>query len=812
MYLSPMATPFLEVQSAVRSLRRRPAFALVCILVLAAGIGSACAVFALIDAVMLRPLPFLDPDRLVWIWSTRTDRAKAFFSLPNLADTQSEARTVKVVGFSPWDATLTGRGDPERLQAVRLSGAALPLLGVYAAMGRALTPEDDDPARPRAVMLTDALWHTRFGGDPAVVGSTITLDGQPHVVVGVFPRGFVFPGWEAELVAALRPATDPRRDDRGSNFLRAFGRLAPGATVLQARAELAQITRRLVELYPTPNAKFTAPRVLPLHEELAGDQARPLLLLLVSVGAVLLLACCNLANLLLVRTSARRQELAVRAALGATRKHLRRLLLAEAFVLAVAGGALAIALAVWGTNLLASMAPPELLRARSASFGPRLVLFALACTVLAAGLVGAAPAIQAGRGSTGDDLRGAHALGSPGRSAARQALVAFEVGLSLALLIIAALFARSFARLVAVDPGFNPRGGVAMRLSLPRADYPTPSHLSTFLDALLPRLETLPGVRSAAAISTLPLTRVNNRLDFVVADRPPATAADVPAAQNRFVTPGYFGAMGVTVLRGREFTKWDMAQSPGVVIVDEELERRFFADRPALGAHLRLQYDVPGPREVEIVGVARQVKHDDLNEPPAATVYIPMTQVPQEMLGFVSPRVQLVVRGTGPAMADVVRREVRGLDAQVPISGVRTLQSLVDAAVAPRKFGAGLLSGFALAALLLAASGIYAVAAYSVSQRTREIGVRMALGATARDVVRLVVTESARPVMLGLLGGLIAAAIAARASSALLYSVTALDASSFAAGVAALGASALLASWWPARRATRVDPVIALRS
>jgi predicted lysophospholipase L1 biosynthesis ABC-type transport system permease subunit len=270
--------------------------------------------------------------------------------------------------------------------------------------------------------------------------------------------------------------------------------------------------------------------------------------------------------------------------------------------------------------------------------------------------------------------------------------------------------------------------------------------------------------------------------------------------------------MGVTVLRGREFTKWDMAQSPGVVIVDEELERRFFADRPALGAHLRLQYDVPGPREVEIVGVARQVKHDDLNEPPAATVYIPMTQVPQEMLGFVSPRVQLVVRGTGPAMADVVRREVRGLDAQVPISGVRTLQSLVDAAVAPRKFGAGLLSGFALAALLLAASGIYAVAAYSVSQRTREIGVRMALGATARDVVRLVVTESARPVMLGLLGGLIAAAIAARASSALLYSVTALDASSFAAGVAALGASALLASWWPARRATRVDPVIALRS
>jgi putative ABC transport system permease protein len=810
MYQKHMA-PFLELQSAARSLRRRPGFAAVCILVLAAGIGSACAVFALVDAVLLRPLPYADPERLVWIWSTRTDRAKAFFSLPNLADTQAQARTVRVVGFAPWDATLTGSGDPERLQAVRLSGAALQLLGVGAAHGRALAPEDDDPARPRAVVLTDALWHRRFGADPGAVGSTITLDGQPHTVLGVLPPGFVFPGWDAELIAALRPTADPRRDERGSNFLRAFGRLARGATLQQARAELAQITARLVELYPTPNAKFTPPRVLPLHEEVSGEQAHPLLLLLGSVGAVLLLACCNLANLLLVRTATRRQELAVRAALGATREHLRRLLLAEAGLLAVAGGALGLAFAAWGTNFLAALAPADLLRAHGASVGPRLVGFALACTLLAALLVGAGPALQAGRGSSAEELRGAHALGSAGRSAARQALVALEVGLSLALLVTATLFARSLARLVSVDPGFDPRGGVAMRLSLPRADYPTPSHLSTFLDQLLPRLEVLPGVRSAAAISTLPLSRANNRLDFVVVDRPPATAADVPAAQNRFVTPGYFAAMGIAVLRGREFSKWDTAHSPGVVVIDEELERRFFIDRPALGAHLRLQYDTPGPRDVEIVGVARQVKHDDLSETPAATVYIPMTQVPQEMVGFVTPRVHLVVRGAGGALADLVRREVRAVDSQVPISGVRSLQSLVDAAVAPRKFGAGLLSGFAVAALLLAATGIYAVAAYSVSQRTREIGLRMALGAAGRDVVRLVVAESARPVMLGLLGGLAAAAIAARATSGLLYGIAAFDVSSFGIGIAALAVSALFASWWPARRATRVDPVIALR-
>jgi putative ABC transport system permease protein len=804
--------PFLELRSAARSLRRRPGFTLVCILVLAAGIGSACAVFALVDAVLLRPLPFTEPDRLVWIWSTRTDRAKAFFSLPNLADTQEQARTVQVVGFSPWDATLTGRGDPERLQAARVSGTALPLLGVRAAHGRALLPDDDDPAQTRAVMLTDALWHRRFGADPGLVGSTITLDGQPHTVVGVLPPGFVFPGWEVELVGALRPAADPRRNDRGSNFLRAFGRLAPGATVQQARAELARITSRLVELYPGPNAKFTPPRVLPLHEELSGEQARPLLLLLGSVGAVLLLACSNLANLLLVRTAARRQELAVRAALGATRERLRRLLFAEAALLALGGGALGVAFAAWGTNALAALAPPDLLRAQAAGFGPRLVAFALSCSAVAALLVGAAPALQAGRGNSADELRGAHALGSPGHGAARQALVALEVALSLALLVTAALFARSFARLVAVDPGFDPRGAVAMRLSLPRADYPTPSHLSSFLDALLPRVEALPGVRAAAAISTLPLSRANNRLDFVVTDRPPATAADVPAAQNRFVTPGYFGAMGIPVLRGRELTKWDTAQSPGVVLIDEELERRFFADRPALGVHLLLQYDVPGPRDVEIVGVVRQVKHDDLSETPAATVYIPMTQVPQEMLGFVAPRVHLVVRGAGGALLDLVRREARAVDAQVPISGVRSLQSLVDAAVAPRKFGAALLSGFALAALLLAATGIYAVAAYSVSQRTREIGVRMALGAKARDVVRLVVAESARPVVLGLVGGLAGAIAAVKAASGLLYGIAPFDVSSFAIGVAALGASALLASWWPARRATRVDPVIALRS
>jgi hypothetical protein len=270
--------------------------------------------------------------------------------------------------------------------------------------------------------------------------------------------------------------------------------------------------------------------------------------------------------------------------------------------------------------------------------------------------------------------------------------------------------------------------------------------------------------------------------------------------------------MGIAVLRGREFTRWDTAQSPGVVLIDEELERRFFADRPALGVHLRLQYDVPGPRDVEIVGVVRQVKHDDLSEAPAATVYIPMTQVPQEMLGFVAPRMHLVVRGTGGALADLVRREVRAVDPQVPISGVRTLQSLVDAAVAPRKFGAGLLSGFALAALLLATTGIYAVAAYSVSQRTREIGVRMALGARARDVVRLVVAESARPVMIGLIAGLGTAMIAARVASGLLYGIAALDLSSFGLAVAVLAGSALLASWWPARRATRVDPVIALRN
>jgi putative ABC transport system permease protein len=645
-----------------------------------------------------------------------------------------------------------------------------------------------------------------------VVGSTIILDGQPHAIVGVLPRDFVFPGWDAELLAALRPTADSRRDDRGSNFLRTFGRLAPGASVQQARAELAQITRRLVELYPTANAKFTAPRVLPLREELSGEQGRPLLLLLGAVGSVLLLACCNLANLLLVRTSSRRQELAVRAALGGTRRHLRRLLFAEAALLAVMGGAFGLAFAAWGTNLLAGLAPADLLRARTAAFGPRLVAFACACSAVAAALVGAAPAVQAGRESSADELRGAQALGSPARSAARQVLVASEVGLSLALLVTAALFARSFARLIAVDPGFDPRRALSMRLSLSRTGYPTPGHLSAYLDHLLPRVEEIAGVRSAAAISTLPLSRANNRLDFSIVDRPPATAADMPAAQNRFVTPGYFATMGVALLRGREFTRWDTAQSPGVVIVDEELERRFFPDRFAVGARLQLQYDVSGPREVEIVGVARQVKHDDLNETPAATMYIPMTQVPQEMLGFVTPRVHLIVRGGGPTVADLVRREVHAVDAQVPISGVRPLQALVDAAVAPRRFGAGLLSAFAVTALLLAATGIYAVASYSVSQRTREIGVRMALGAAARDVVRLVLLESMRPIAGGAVAGLGLAAIAARALSGLLYGVHALDASSFAVGTAALCASALLASWLPARRATRVDPVIALRS
>ena len=802
----------MELLSAWRSLRRRPRFAAICVLVLGAGIGAACAVFSLVDVALLRPLPFRDPDRLVWIWSTRTDRAKAFFSLPNLADTQAQARTVQIVGFAPWDATLTGSGDPERLQAVRVSASALQLLGTRAALGRVLTADDGEPSHGRALMLTDSLWHSRFGADPGVVGSTLTLDSQPYTVVGVLPRDFVFPGWDAELVAAMVPAAEPRRDDRGTNFLRAFGRLAPGATLQAARDELAAITRRLVELHPDDNAKFTSPRVLDLHEELSGEQGRPLLLLLGAVASVLLLACCNLANLMLVRASSRRQELAVRAALGATREHLRRLLLAEAALLAVAGGAVGVVLAAVGTDLLAALAPGDLLRARGASLGPRLLAFAGACTAVAALIVGTAPAFQAGRESTADELRGAQAAGSAARSAARQALVALEVGVSLALLVTAALFARSFARLVAVDPGFDPRAGLAMRLSLPAAAYPTAEHVSRYVDSLLPRIEALPGVRAVAATSVLPLSRTNNRLDFTVSDRPPATAADVPAAQNRFVTPGYFAALRIPIVAGREFTRWDAADSPPVVVVDQELARRHLAGRSAVGARLRLQVAADRWREVEIVGVAGQVKHDDLNEAPAATLYIPMAQVPPGFLAFLTPRLHLVVRGGGRAITDLVRREVRVVDAQVPISGVRQLESLVDSAVAPRRFGAGLLSGFAIVALILAATGIYAVASYSVSLRTREFGVRMALGARTRDIARLVLVDSARPIALGLAAGLAAAAFSARALSGLLYGVAAFDAWSFAIAAAALAGSALLASWVPARRATRVDPVIALRA
>jgi predicted permease len=805
-------TASLEVVSALRSLRRRPGFAAVCVLVLAAGIGAACAVFSLVDAALLRPLPFRDPGRLVWIWSTRTDRAKAFFSLPNLADTQAQARTVQIVGFAPWDATLTGRGDPERLQAVRVSAPALQLLGTRAALGRALTPEDGEPSQTRVLMLTDSLWHTRFGGDPAVVGSTLTLDSQPHTVVGVLPRDFVFPGWDADLLAAMVPSAEPRRDDRGTNFLRVFGRLAPGATLQNARDELAAITRRLVELHPDENAKFTAPRVLDLHEELSGEQGRPLLLLLGAVASVLLLACCNLANLMLVRASSRRQELAVRAALGGTREHLRRLLLAEAALVAIAGGVVGVAFAAGATDVLVALAPGELLRVHSASIGPRLIAFAAACTAVAAIIVGTAPALQATRESTADELRGAQAAGSGRRSAARQALVALEVGVSLALLVTAALFARSFARLVAIDPGFDPRGGLAMRLSLPTAAYPKGEHLARYLDSLLPRIEMLPGVRAVAGTSVLPLSRTNNRLDFTVSDRPPATAADIPAAQNRFVTPAYFAALRIPIVAGREFTRWDVAQSPPVVIVDQELARRHFQDRSPVGARLRLQIGVGEWREVEIVGVAGQVKHDDLNEAPAATLYIPMTQVPPGFVAFVTPRLHLVVRGGGRAIADLLRREVRAVDAQVPISGVRQLDSLVDAAVAPRRFGAGLLGGFAVAALILAATGIYAVASYSVSQRTREFGVRMALGARTRDIARLVLVDCARPIAVGLAAGIAAAAVAARAVSGLLYGVAALDWWSFAIAGATLGGAALLASWMPARRATRVDPVIALRA
>jgi putative ABC transport system permease protein len=812
-----MGTLLQDLRYSLRLLLKRPGLSLVAVLTLALGIGANTAIFSVVNAVLLRPLPFKSPEQLVWVWSTRTDRDKAFFSIPNFVDTRDQAVTLdQMAAYANWGANLTEGGEAERLQGVRLTPNALQMLGVEAAVGRTLVPEDGATAIQRVVVLGYGLWQRRFGADRSLLGRTLTLNGEAYTVVGILPQSFTLPGAEVEMASPLVLETDARRTERGSNFLRAFARMKPGVTALQAQADLAAISERLREQHAEENAKLTAPRVVGLHEEIVGTYRKSLWLVLGAVGLVLAIGCTNLANLLLARATARHKEMAVRLALGASRRRLVRQLLTESILLAVVGGVLGLGLALWGVDALLALSPQDLPRLREVSIDGRLLGFTLCVSLLAGVGFGLIPALQASRVDLNEELKG-EAKGltaGMGRSHTRSILIVSEIALSLVLLTSAGLLVKSFLLLQRVKPGFDTNNLLLVRLSLPQANYQKRDQVADFYEKLAPRIESLPGVQGVGAASVLPLSGMNARADFAIVGRALLSAQDAPGAQNRWVSPGYFRLMSIPLLKGREFTREDGPQSPGVVVIDEALAARYWPNQSPLGQRLRIDDGgAAPPREVEVVGVVGQVKHVGLEDEPTPTVYAPFEQVPAGTVSFLINNLNLVVRTDGDPLAlqGAVRREVQGIDRDVPASSVKTMEQFLSSAVAPRRFQMLLLALFAGAALVLAAMGVYAVISYSVAQRTHEIGIRVALGAGRSDVLKLILGQGVKLILLGLVAGLAASLALTRLMSSLLYGVSTFDPATFIVVSVLLALVALAACYIPARRSMKVDPMEALR-
>ncbi len=778
---------------------RSPAFTAVAVLTLALGIGANTAIFSVINAVLLRPLPYKDPERLVFVWGQNPRIGHEGASLPDFTDWRSQNTAFEgMAGLAGQSFNLTSGDEPERLLGYAATANLFPLLGVEPALGRGFRAGEDKPGAERVAILSHGLWERRFGSDPSLVGKSLTLSGQSYVVVGVLPRDFRAPN-DPEIWAPM--TFDPARFGRRNDFVTVIARLKPGVSLEQGQAEMTTVARRLEQQYPQTNTGWTA-WVVPLHSYLVRDFRQPLWILLGVVGFVLLIACANVANLLLARAAGRRREIAVRAALGAGRRRLIRQLLTESVLLAAAGGAAGILLALYGISGLLAMTPAELPRLININIDGPVLAFTVGVALLTGFVFGLAPALETSRlelaASLKEGGRGATA-GSGARL--RGALVAGQLALSLVLLIGMGLLIRSFWRLQAAPAGFRPDNVLTARITQPAARLKERVQVAQFFTDVLERVAKLPGLRAAGLISAVPLSGNNSNLDFTIAGRPPLPPGQNLTADFRVASPDYFRAMGIPLVRGRPFAAQDHTQAPPVAIINEATVRRYFAGQDPLGQRLTID----GPAR-EIVGVVGNVKHESLAAPLEAEIYVPYQQSGARTLS-------LAVWTQGDPLATVgpLRNEVRAVDKEVPVYNVRTMEAMVKASLAQRRFILILLGVFAVLALALAAVGIYGVVSYVVTQRTHEFGVRLALGASAGDVARLVLRQGMTLVGVGVAIGLAAAAGLTQLLGTLLYQVSAIDLPTFAGIAALLAAVAMAAAWIPARRATKVDPMEALR-
>jgi putative ABC transport system permease protein len=801
-----------DIRFGLRLLRKNPGFTAVAVLTLALGIGANAAIFSVVDAVLLNPLAYHDADRLVTILHYGTGPV----SPGNYLDWRDQSKSYEAMGAAQaWAPNLTNVAQPEHLIGLQVTQDMLPLLGVQPLLGRLFVQGEDTMGNNHEVILSYALWQRRFSGDANALGTSVLLDGTSYTIVGVMPASFHFaPFWvtNAELWVPL--SLEASAQNRGGNSLRLFARLKHGVTLPQARAEMATVTARLEEEYPGTNTDI---QVVPLKEKVVGNVQTPLLVLLGAVGFVLLIACANVAHMLLARAAARQKEIAVRTALGARRSRVARQVLTENALLAAMGGVLGLVLAIAGTRALVSLSPPELPRVESVTINGGVVLFLFVITTLTSLIFGLVPALQASDVNLTDALKetGRATTEAPRRSRLRSFLVASEFALALALLVAAGLMIRSFYALESIDPGFNPHGVLSMIVPVAGSKEADPGHRAIFYSQLLDRVRALPGVESAAGINHLPIAGDLWDLNFLVEGRPTPAPADLPDAVYRVATPAYFRTMGIRLLQGRDISDVDTAGAPPVVVINETMARTYWPNQNPLGQHIAFASDKI-PSWMTVVGVVKDPMLHDWTGKPYPELYVSAFQDAGFLGQTGSARtnyITLVLRTSGDpaALTSSVKSAIWSLDSNLPVTSVLTMDDVVAEANAQPRFEMLLLSVFAMIALLLAAVGIYGVMSYAVSRRTHEIGVRISLGASRGNVLLLVMRQGAILAIAGLSAGFALALFFSRLMTKLIYGISPNDPLTFASVAALLFFVAILACYVPARRAMRVDPATAMR-
>jgi putative ABC transport system permease protein len=807
-----------DLRFGARMLMKNSGFTLIAALTLALGIGANTAIFSVVNAVLLRPLPYEEADRLVFLTERSPQNEDMTLSYPDFADWRAQNRVFEHIGVhNAGDYNLTGGGEPERLRAGRASADLFSALRVRAALGRLFTNEEDKPGAPHVVVLSHMLWQRRFGGNPNILNQSLTLNERSYTVVGVLPPDFRFEERNEIWVPVEANLSEIVLRGRSTHpFLRGVARLKAGVTLEQARAEMDAIAARLAQQYPIK--KNVGARITPLLENYVHDARRALWILLGAVALVLLIACANVANLMLARAATREREMAVRVAFGAGRWRVIRQLLTESLLLAVVGGGLGFLLAEWGVKLILAFSANSLPRASEIGLDTRVLVFTVAVSALTAVLFGLAPALQASRADVHESLKETARSATGGRHRLREVLIITEVALTLALLIGAGLLIRSFYRLQQVNPGFVDERVLSFRVSLPVQKYAHENQWLNFYQQVIEKLRALPGVKEVGIASRVPLDGNNNANAFRVVGQP-----HVQAMQVCFVSPDYFRTMGIPLLRGRYFTEQDnrshlseerlrgldrgdrLALGRKTVIVDEEFARRHWPNQDPVGK--QILWDIRGGSPITVVGVVGRVKLDRPQEPIGVVQgYVAFLEYPQPVMSFV------VKTSLEPErMIAAAREQVQAVDASQPIYDIKTLTQLRAAAIAPQRFNLLLLGLFAVVALTLAVVGIYGVMSYAVTQRRRELGIRMALGAQTRDVLRLVLRQGLTLALAGTAIGLAAAFGLTRLMKSLLFGVSPTDSLTFSAVAVLLLLTALAACWIPARRATKVDPLTALR-